>query len=96
MEIILCSNDCPRCRVLKKKLIDKGAVFDIQSDESSLRSMGFTELPVLIVSDGVHATVMPFADAVKWVNGLPGGDSIQDDTPHFCATCRIDPDSDRR
>ena len=97
MKVILYSNDCPRCRVLKKKLTDKHVVFETQSDMTQVYEFGLTELPVMVVKENENASVMQFADAVKWVNELPGGsDPVQDEIPHFCATCRLDPDSDRR
>ena len=96
MKIILYSNDCPRCRVLKKKLTDKHVVFETQSDMTPVHEFGLTELPVLVIEDGEDVSVMQFAEAVKWVNALPGEDNVRDEVPHFCATCRLDPDADGR
>lgn len=96
MEIILYSNDCPRCRVLKKKLGEKNVEFSVQNDMARLAELGITELPVIETKGDDGSVFMQFAEAVKWANGLPGGESVQEEVPHFCATCRLDPDSVRR
>lgn len=62
--IVLYSTGCPRCKVLKKKLDEAKADYNIVSDVDQMLAMGLKEAPVLEV-DGQR---MEFAEAVKWVN----------------------------
>lgn len=62
--IILYSTGCPKCRILKKKLDEKGVNYEICSDTERMIGMGLTEVPVL----EAKGDIMSFADAVKWVN----------------------------
>lgn len=64
MKIVLYSNDCPKCQVLKKKLIDKNLTFVTKNNMEAVVNLGYRTVPILVV-DG---EVMPFGDAVKWVN----------------------------
>ena len=62
--IVLYSTGCPRCKVLKKKLDEAKADYNVVSDVDQMLAMGLKEAPVLEV-DGQR---MEFAEAVKWVN----------------------------
>lgn len=62
--ITLYSTDCPRCKVLEKKLSDKGIEFNVCKDIEVMESKGLTFAPALEVDDNL----MEFGDAVKWVN----------------------------
>lgn len=64
MNIVLYSTGCPKCKVLKQKLADKGIVFVENNSVDEMLSMGFAEAPVLVVDDDV----MDFPTAVGWVN----------------------------
>ena len=67
MEIILYSTDyCPKCQVLKKKLIAKYIEFKTIQDDESLEKMGIDELPVL----SVNGELMNMAAANNWINSL--------------------------
>ena len=69
MEIILYSADwCPKCQVLKKKLVAKYVEFKVVKDENVLDEMGIDELPVL----SVNGELMNMADANNWINSLEG------------------------
>lgn len=61
--VILYEHGCPRCKVLKMKLDQKGIQYDDVTDVEVMKSKGFKEAPKLEV-DGV---VMDFKDAVDWV-----------------------------
>ena len=61
--IILYEHGCPKCRILKMKLDQKGIQYQNITDVELMRAKGFQEAPKLEV-DGV---VMGFADAMKWV-----------------------------
>lgn len=66
MKVVLYSNDCPRCRVLKQKLDSKGVVYAEENSVELMLSLGITQVPVLVV-DGKF---LPFAAANDWVNSL--------------------------
>ena len=69
MEIILYSADwCPKCQVLKKKLIAKYVEFKVVKDENVLDEMGIDELPVL----SVDGELMDMVAANIWINSLEG------------------------
>ena len=63
-KIVLYSTGCPQCTVLKKKLNNKGIVFEENTDQELMRSMNFTRVPILEV-DGRR---MEFSEANQWVN----------------------------
>lgn len=56
--------DCPRCKVLEKKLEQSGINFTVCKDKELMLKNGFDLLPVLKVDD----KVMGFKEAVKWIN----------------------------
>ena len=62
-EIILYEHGCPRCKVLKSKLDQKGIQYQNVTDVEIMKSKGFTEAPQLEV-DGV---IMNFKTAVEWI-----------------------------
>lgn len=62
-EIILYEHGCPRCKVLKMKLDQKGIKYENVTDVEVMKSKGFQEAPKLEV-DGV---VMDFKTAVEWI-----------------------------
>ena len=62
-KVILYEHGCPRCRVLKMKLDQKGIKYDDVTDVEVMKSKGFKEAPKLEV-DG---TIMDFKDAVEWI-----------------------------
>lgn len=61
--IILYSTDCPRCKVLEKKLDQKEIEYSINSNVDEMLSKGFMEAPILEV-DGVD---MNFMEANNWI-----------------------------
>lgn len=62
-KVVLYEHGCPRCKVLKMKLDQKGVVYDTVNDIEAMKAKGFNEAPKLEV-DGV---VMGFKEAVEWV-----------------------------
>lgn len=62
-KVILYEHGCPRCKVLKMKLDQKGVQYEDVTDVEVMKEKGFKEAPKLEV-DGV---VMDFKDAVDWV-----------------------------
>ena len=61
--IILYEHGCPRCKVLKSKLDQKGIKYEDISDVEVMKSKGFQEAPKL----DVNGVVMDFKEAVKWI-----------------------------
>lgn len=64
-QIILYEHGCPRCKVLKMKLDQKGVEYETINDINIMKAKGFNEAPKLEV-DGV---VMGFKEAVDWLKG---------------------------
>lgn len=63
--MILYSNDCPKCGILKRKLDDKEMEYEIVNDMEIFVSKGFRSMPQLEI-DGV---VLSYFDAIVYVNG---------------------------
>lgn len=68
-KIILYSTGCPRCSVLKKKLIQKEVPFVENNNEQQMLDKGFTEVPML----EVNGVCLGFTEANKWVNNYKTG-----------------------
>ena len=68
-ELILYSTDCPRCKVLEKKLSDKGIEFKkvTEFDENYFLTRGFTTVPIIEIPDGGY---LGFKDAVDYINKI--------------------------
>ena len=62
--MILYSNNCPRCNILKSKLISKNIDFDIVDDLCYMISIGLDEMTIL----EVNRKRMSFTEANKWIN----------------------------
>lgn len=65
MITIYSSDGCPKCRVLKMKLEQKGMEYTDCKDEEKMVEMGLTSLPVM----DVDGELLTFEQAVKFVNG---------------------------
>lgn len=61
----LYSNDCPRCKVLKQKMDDKGIEYSLESAIDTMISLGIKEVPIL----DVDGTLLDFVRANDWING---------------------------
>lgn len=81
-KIILYSNGCPRCAVLKSALDNLGVDYEVNGDMERVRELGFTTIPVLAV-DG---ETMTFNKAMKWCNTAKHGS----ETEEGCASCVIE------
>ena len=62
--VVLYTTGCPKCKVLEKKLRDKGIEFQVENDVDLMIEKGYLMAPVLVV-DGKE---YEFGEAVKWVN----------------------------
>lgn len=62
--IILYSNGCPKCNILKKKLKDKNISYIEENDQKIMLDMGLKTVPWLKVNE----KLMDFYEANKWIN----------------------------
>lgn len=62
-KVVLYEHGCPRCKVIKTKLDQKGIQYENINDIEIMKAKGFTEAPKLEV-DGV---VYDFKEATKWI-----------------------------
>lgn len=65
MDVILYSTNCPKCKVLEKKLNSFGIDYSIVTDVDVMEQKGFQSAPVLEVDDKIYE----FSEAVKWLKG---------------------------
>ena len=62
--VILYSTGCPNCKLLKKKLEQKGIAFTENTDKKQMISMNFVKVPVL----EVNGERMDFSKANQWIH----------------------------
>jgi glutaredoxin len=62
--ITLYTIDCPKCKILEKKLEQANIKYETCKDREVIASKGFDLMPVL----DVDGQIMGFGEAVKWVN----------------------------
>lgn len=62
--ITLYTIDCPKCKILEKKLNAANVEYSICKDRTIIASKGFDLMPVL----DVDGRILKFGEAVKWVN----------------------------
>lgn len=62
-KIILYSTNCPKCKVIEKKLQLKGLPYEVSHDIDYLITKGFKQAPVLQVG----YQYMSFSEANKWI-----------------------------
>ena len=67
MITIYSKEGCPKCRVLKMKLEQKGLEYAECQDTAEMLKMGLKSLPVMMCVDG---QLLKFEEAVKYVNSL--------------------------
>ena len=60
---IMYSTGCPKCEVLKRKLIELGCGFQLCTDIQEMIRLGINEVPMLKVDD----VMMNFSEALKWI-----------------------------
>ena len=63
-KIILYSNNCPRCKILKKKLDDNKINYEIIDNVNTMIDKGLSTVPVL----EINGRMLDFKEAVEWVN----------------------------
>ena len=62
-KVILYEHGCPRCKVLKTKLDQKGVTYETVNDIEIMKARGFSEAPKL----EVNGEIMDFKQAVDWI-----------------------------
>lgn len=62
-KVILYEHGCPRCKVLKSKLDQKGIQYETVNDITVMKARGFVEAPKLEVDN----VIMDFKQAVEWI-----------------------------
>lgn len=66
--IILYTTDCPKCRMLKKKLDMNGVTYTTNTDVDEMLSLGLVEAPALKVDD----ELMNFKASWDWIDQREG------------------------
>ena len=61
--IVFYTTHCPKCKVLKRKLDDKGVSYTENEDVDEMVSKGFKSAPILVV----NGKALTFKDALDWV-----------------------------
>lgn len=62
--IILYSTDCPRCKILKRKLEEKNIRYEERDDMDEMLSLGIMSVPYLKVGE----KLFDFREAILWAN----------------------------
>ncbi len=65
MKIILYTIDCPKCKVLEKKMKLKGIEFEACHDVEEMRKLGITSAPQVRIDGG---PLMDFKETNMWIN----------------------------
>jgi glutaredoxin len=63
MKVILYSNHCPKCEMMKKMLDMKNISYDIFDNEDEMIKMGFSSMPMI----SIDGKIMDFSDGISWV-----------------------------
>lgn len=66
MKITLYTIDCPKCKIIEKKLNSSNINFDVCKDTKLMEEKGIDLLPVLEVNE----KLMNFKEANNWINNL--------------------------
>ena len=61
--ITLYTTHCPKCRVIEKKLTQKGIQYTEVSDLEEMEKLGFRSAPMLKVDDKLYN----FGDGNRWI-----------------------------
>ncbi|WP_295250364.1 hypothetical protein [Ruminococcus sp.] len=64
MEIILYSTNCPKCKILEKKLTEKNIKFTKNNNVIDMTELGIDQVPVL----SIDGKLLSFVEANKWIN----------------------------
>ena len=56
--------ECPKCKVLRRKLDEKKINYEICSDIEEMKCLGIMSAPMLEVDD----KIFNFSEAIKWIS----------------------------
>lgn len=62
---VLYSTNCPKCKILERKLLEKNIDYEKETDVDKMLALGISTAPILEV-DGMG--MMDFSDALKWLS----------------------------
>ena len=62
-KIVLYTIDCPKCKILERKLNEAGVEYEVVKDVDTMMSLGISSAPVL----GVGENILNFNEAIGWV-----------------------------
>lgn len=66
MDIILYSNNCPRCKILEQKMQEKHIEYNKIEDEEIFRQKQFSFMPMLEIEN----KLLSFKEAFNYINSL--------------------------
>lgn len=61
--VILYTIDCPKCKILERKLKEADIEYEVVKDVDTMTSLGISSAPVL----GVGESLLNFNEAIGWV-----------------------------
>jgi len=64
MNVIMYTTHCPRCEVLKTKLLNKKIAFEEETSIVKMKELGVDNVPVL----NINGELKNFTEAIKWIN----------------------------
>lgn len=64
MNVIMYTTHCPRCEVLKTKLLNKKITFEEETSVVKMKELGIDNVPVL----SINGDLKNFTEAIKWIN----------------------------
>lgn len=62
-KIVLYTIDCPKCKILERKLKEADIEYEVVKDVDTMMSLGISSAPVL----GVGESLLNFNEAIGWV-----------------------------
>lgn len=62
--MILYTTNCPKCKILKKKLDEKNIKYDIVTDEKEILALNVLEVPQFFNDE----KLLNFSEAIQWIN----------------------------
>ena len=65
-KIILFSNNCPKCKILKQKLDQKQITYEECNDVDIMIENGFLSMPMLKIDE----EIMNYLNAVNWIKEI--------------------------
>lgn len=68
MTVTLYTTHCPKCRMIEKRLAEKGIKYSEVADIGEITKRGFKSVPMLQVDDKVYG----FGDANRWIMSYTG------------------------